>query len=309
MISELHFLRPWWFLAIIPLLGLMVLLLRHKPRLQGWSEICDSHLLAHLVQHNSKKNQLPFLFAFLCGLLSLIIALTGPAWHKLPVPTYTPVQPRVLLLDMSEHMMHTDLTPNRMSRAKFKLRDLLARKAVGQIGLVAYTGEPFIVSPLTDDGQTIASLLSVLNPELMPVSGQNLARALEEAQQLIKQAGYTHGQILVLTSDAPSTAAMNVATKLAAAGIYSSIIPVRPEKDLNPLFQRFAQAGGGQLLPYSPDATDLQQWINHSPQKQLQKNSNDEIPVWRDEGRWFLIPALVLFLPLFQRGRLQRITS
>jgi len=306
MLAEFHFLRPWWLLALLPFLGLIIVLWRQAPRLQGWSEICDSNLLAHLPHSEGTKKQVFSVLYLLISFIFMIIAIAGPTWHKLPVPTYKPVQARVLILDMSEHMMDNDLTPNRLSRAKFKLHDLLARKEVGQFGLIVYTGEPFVVSPLTDDGQTISSLLAVLTPDVMPVSGQKLETALDEASRLIKQVGYNQGQILVLTSDTPSTDAIDTAKKLAEEGVSSSIIPIRADKDLNPLFQRFAQAGDGALLPYSSDSSDLDEWINKKQPAQFAKSNQDEIPVWRDEGRWFLIPALLFFLPVFQRGWLQR---
>jgi Ca-activated chloride channel family protein len=306
MFTELHFLRPWCLLNLIPLLGLSVFLWRLTPKLQGWSQLCDSHLLEHLLQNKGEKKKLYSWSCLLFSFFLMIISMAGPAWYKLPVATYKPIQPRVLILDMSDHMMNSDLTPNRLSRAKFKLHDVLARKDVGQFGLIVYTGEPFVVSPLTDDGQTISSLLSALTPDVMPVGGQKLDSALHEASRLIKQAGYNEGQILVLTSDTPSTGAIDAAEQLADEGIYTSIMPVRADRDLNPLFQRFARSGGGHLLPYSSDSSDLNQWLNKRTTGHFAKNNQDEIPLWRDEGRWFLIPALLLFLPVFQRGWSQR---
>ncbi len=305
--TTFHFLRPWCLLFIIPYLCLMVLLWRRSPKLHGWSEICDKHLLAHLPQSKGSQKQLNSILVLLFSFFFMIIALAGPSWHQLPVPTYKSIQPRVLLLDMSEHMMSKDLSPNRLSRAKFKLYDILAHKEVGQFGLIVYTSEPFVVSPLTDDGQTITSLLSVLTPEVLPVTGQKLESALSEANRLIKQAGYQQGQILVLTADTPSTAAINQAKNLAEEGVFSSIMPIRSDSDLNPLFQKFAQAGEGRLLPYRSDSSDLNGWLNKK-QQQFIKNKHDEIPEWRDEGRWFLIPALLLFLPVFQRGWIRRMT-
>ena len=306
IIAEFNFLRPWCLLALIPLCAQIILLWRLTPKLQGWAEICDSHLLEHLVRSEGGGRPVYALSTLFISFLLMIISMAGPAWHKLPMATYKPVQPRVLILDMSDHMMDTDLTPNRLARAKFKLHDLLARKEVGQFGLIVYTGEPFVVSPLTDDGQTISALLSALTPEVMPVGGQKLEPALDEAHRLITQAGYAQGQILVLTSDTPSTSAFETAKKWADDGIYTSIMPVRADEDLNPLFQRFARAGGGQLLPYSANSSDLDQWINTHTTEQFTKNSQDEIPLWRDEGRWFLILALLFFLPIFRRGWPQR---
>lgn len=306
MFSDFHFLRPLWLLMLLFWLVLVFVLRRQRPKLHGWMDVCDPHLLEHLLQSKAQHKRTTSMYPLLMSLLLMIVSLSGPSWHKLPVPTYKQVQARVLLLDMSDNMLNTDLTPNRAARAKFKLRDLFARKEIGQFALIAYTGEPFVVSPLTDDGATISSLLEVLNHDLMPVGGQKLESALDEASRLIKTAGYQQAQILVLTADTPSGSAIDRAKQLADSGIYSSIMPIRADKDLNPLFERFAQSGQGQLLPYRSDSSDLDQWINAQSKHQFLQSNDDEIPLWRDEGRWFLIPALFFLLPLFQRGRVQR---
>lgn len=309
MISTVHFLRPWWFLTLFPLLGLILLLWRQNPTLGAWSEICDPHLLKHLLHKHGQTQRKTSLCCLLASILFSILSISGPVWYQLPVSTYKPVQPRVLVLDMSEDMMVRDLSPNRLGRAKFKLHDLFAHKNIGQFGLIAFTGEPFIVSPLTDDGQTISSLLSSLTPDIMPITGQNLERALDEASQLIKQAGFQQGQILVFTANSPSSAAIALARKLAQEGFYSSIMPIMADRNINPLYQRFAEAGEGQLLRYTSDASDLDQWIAASANHYFALSKNEDIPQWRDEGRWFLIPALLLLLPVFQRNGLQRIAS
>ncbi|TAL66065.1 MAG: VWA domain-containing protein, partial [Legionella sp.] len=303
MITELHFLRPWWFLAFIPLIIFALSSWRQTPKLHAWAEVCDSHLLKHLLQSNSQGRRFSSLLCLYISAVFMIVSLTGPTWYKYPVATYKPIQPRVIVLDMSENMLAKDLTPDRLSRAKFKLHDLFSRKGVGQFGMVVFTGEPFVVSPLTDDGETIAALLSTLTPDVMPVGGQNLDTALTEASQLIKQAGYNHGQILILTAEPPSSTAINQAKKLAQEGIHTSILPMRAEQDLNPLFQNLATSGKGELILYSADSTDLQEWLDQSgTDEEFKLNDQDDIPLWRDEGRWFLIGALLFLLPVFQRG-------
>ncbi|KTD76358.1 vWA domain-containing protein [Legionella waltersii] len=308
MIADFHFLRPWWLLMIIPLLLLVKILWQQNPKLYAWSDVCDSHLLDHLIQSKGHGKRM-FSFSFLLfSIFFMILGISGPTWHKMPVPLFKAVQPRVLLLDMSDNMLSGDLSPNRLSRAKFKLRDLLAHKDVGQFGLIAFTSEPFVVSPLTDDGQTISALLSNLTPDVMPVEGYNLDSALKEASKLVKEAGYQQGQILVLTAEVPSKEAIEKANQLSKLGLISSIMPIRADSNLNPLFGQFATAGKGQLLKYSSDDSDLQQWLAATKgNEQFALNEEDDIPLWRDEGRWFLIPALLLLLPLFQRGWLQRV--
>jgi Ca-activated chloride channel family protein len=308
MTAEFHFLRPVWLLALVPLIGLVVILWRQTPGLHAWGEICDSHLLQYLLQRKGQSKRMASLSFLFLSAFFMIFSIAGPTWYQLPVSTYKAIQPRVLVLDMSPNMMLSDLTPNRLSRAKFKLHDLFLRKDVGQFGLIVFTGEPFVVSPLTDDGLTISSLLSTLTPDIMPVGGQKLDTALNEASKLIHQAGYQQGQILILTADSPSSEAIKTAKKLTQEGISSSIMPVKADKNLNPLFQNFASAGQGHLVVYSTDSNDLDQWMNAGIKKEdFALSTDDDIPLWRDEGRWFLILALFFLLPVFQRGWLQRV--
>ncbi|MBA2650334.1 MAG: VWA domain-containing protein [Legionella sp.] len=309
MMAYLHFLRPWWLCAVFPLIGLFVLLWQQKSKSQAWEAVCDPQLLAHLSQKKPGVGSRLALSLLSLSMVCMMVALSGPAWVKFPIGTYTQIQAHVLLLDMSDTMLNTDLSPDRLSRAKFKLQDLFARKGWGQFGLIVYTDEPFVVSPLTDDGQTIASLLPSLRPDIMPIPGDNLEGALKEARQLIRTAGYQQGDILVLTANSPSLQSIDLVRQLAAEGIDSSIMAMTADSNLNPLFQRFAQAGSGLLLPYTPDSTDMDRWLKTSKKrKQFAQNKQDNIPVWRDEGRWFLLPALAFFLPVFRRGWQQKVT-
>ena len=308
--TAFHFIRPLWLLALLPLLGLMWCAFRQTPAMTAWSKVCDAHLLSHLMQIQGAKQSNFFRLLLGASAVLMIISLAGPTWSRLPVPTYQQAQPRVVVMDMSETMLTGDLSPDRLTRAKFKLHDLFQHQDVGQFGLVVYTGEPFVVSPLTDDGQTIDALLSSLTPDIMPVEGQQLASALEQAAKLIHQAGFLQGQILVLTASTPSMADVNVAKALAHVGIDTSVMPILgPNTPRDPLFQQLVDAGHGELIQFSDTSTDIERWLATTHEnKHYVASLQNEIPVWRDQGRWFLIPALLFFLSTFRRGWLQRIS-
>ncbi|MGQ3889203.1 vWA domain-containing protein [Legionella sp. CNM-1927-20] len=310
MIADFHFLRPWWLIALLPLILLIWQLTRQNPRLESWSAICDRHLLEQLIQSKEVGKRYSSLLLLLGTGIFLIISLAGPSWVRLPVPTFQAIQPRVIILDMSESMLNTDLTPDRLTRAKFKLHDLFNQTDTGQLGLVVFTSQPFVVSPLTEDAKTIDALLPSLTPDIMPIGGQQLNDALKESARLIKQAGFTEGQLLVLTGTPPDTQASDVAKKLADQGITTSIMPIVANESLSPLFKSFARAGRGIILSLNDTPRDLEQWLaTANKNQQFTQNEYKDTPVWRDEGRWFLLPALLLLLPLFRRGWLQRIDS
>ncbi|KTD07590.1 Ca-activated chloride channel family protein [Legionella jamestowniensis DSM 19215] len=308
--TEFHLLRPWWLLALLPLIALAWYLWRRRPQLEAWAAICDKPLLENLLVTKGKHNRHFALVFLVTSALCMIISLCGPSWVRLPVPTYKQIQPRIVILDMSEAMLEKDLLPDRLTRAKFKLHDLFKRREVGQLGLIVYTGESFVVSPLTEDAQTIDALLSSLSPDIMPVEGNRLDAALKEAAQLFNQAGFRQGQILVLTAETPSRAAIATARSLAEEHIITSVMAVKTNENLNPLFAEFASAGEGKLLKISDNSGDLDKWLTmKQSNNQFQRSQQDDIPLWRDEGRWFLIPALLFLLPVFRRGWLQRLET
>lgn len=311
MLSELHFIRPYWLLMLIPLITFAWQALRKNSGDHAWSEVCDAHLLPYLIQNKPRYKHRFSLIGLLFSMLFMIVSLSGPSWYRLPVPTYQPIQPRVIVLDMSDAMLQNDLPPDRLSRAKFKLHDLFKRNEMGQFGLVVYSGEPFVASPLTEDSQTIDALLSMLTPGVMPVSGNHLDTAMNEAAQLITQAGFNHGSILVLTSRAPTSEDIATASTMAHKDIHVSVMPVLTrEKAQNPLFQRLADAGSGQLVHFSDQADDFNDWLNATrTHRSFNADSNNEVAVWRDQGRLFIYPALLLLLPVFRRGWSQRLSS
>ena len=91
MISEIHFLRPLWFLALIPLLLLAWMLWRQNLTAFAWGEVCDHYLLPHLMSEKGQsKRKASLVLLFLSGLF-MIISMAGPTWSRYPVPSFKEV--------------------------------------------------------------------------------------------------------------------------------------------------------------------------------------------------------------------------
>ena len=310
MLADFTFLRPWWLLLLIPLLIFAMNRFNKRLKNSSWWSVFDPKLLPYLlIDHQRKRYILPFTLFFLSG-VAMILGLAGPAWQKIDVPTYQQIQPRVILLDMSEDMLITDLSPDRLTRAKFKLHDLLQQKDAGQFALIAYTSEPFIVSPLTDDAKTIDSLLPALTENIMPVSGNNLGSALQEAGELFKASGASSGDILVLSGKIPDSNAVSTAKKLKQNNIRTSILPVLNDNNVHDFFAAFAKAGNGLVIDYTFDQQDITKWLELTHTNSTFKvNELRNIPLMRDEGRLFVLIAIILILPFFRRGYFARING
>lgn len=196
--SELHFIRPWWLLSLLPLLLLLPIWLKQLRQPQQLSTLVAPHLVAALGAHNKQKSNSTLWLAVACWLIASLAA-AGPSWLKVESPTVSLDRGRVILIDASLATRSNDVRPDRFEQLKFKARDLLNTIAEGQTGLVAYAGDAFVVAPLTNDPKNILHMLPALSPEIMPEPGNHPLLGFRQAHQLLSQAGYQQADIFWLT--------------------------------------------------------------------------------------------------------------
>ena len=325
LISEFHFLRPLWLLAV-PLVWWMVFLLRKKWWQKGdWDGEVEPHLLEFLATSHSqhKRKLLPWVMC-LAGTL-LLLSLAGPAWQKKPQPLIKKSQARVLVLDLSFSMLASDVKPTRIDRVRFKLEDLLNNFSEGETALVGYAGEAFVISPLTHDANTISSLLPGLHPNIMPVPGSRADLGVELASDLLSRSIGSQGHIILVTdgieeseisavknaSGANEFSILAVGTEagspiaLAAGGFLKDRngAIVIPKLNLNPL-RKLANQVNGELTVLSPDDRDVNQIIAAETSEGIYTEDEKQRTTdkWNEEGPWLLLIVLPLTALLFRRG-------
>ena len=206
----MFFLRPEWFLMLIPLTVMVVLYWTGKRTSQSWAAVVDAQLLAHvLADKRGKRSRWPVILILFIAML-VVIALAGPAWQKREQPVFKQNSTLVIALDLSASMNAADIRPSRLERARLKLIDLLKLRREGQTALIAYAASPFTVTPLTDDIETITSLLPSLTTDLMPAQGSRADLAVFKAIELFDNAGLARGDILLITDGVNETSLSNL---------------------------------------------------------------------------------------------------
>ena len=323
-----RFLRPQWFLALLPLALVLWLLFFRKQGSRGWEAVCDERLLPHiLIRKPGRARRASLALTTLGGMLA-VAALAGPAWEKLPQPVFTARDALVIALDLTRSMDAGDVSPSRLERARFKIRDLLEKRSEGQTALLAYAGEAFVVTPLTDDVETIKSQLNALEPDIMPALGNRPDKAVHLSMNLLRQAGMRQGHLLLLTDEADVEAAgesvgslRNEGYRLSILGVGTShgvpvplsdggflkgpngeiVIPVLDEKPLRQL----AALGGGRYVRLTKDDSDVEVLTNYfsGPSYGDEQLATElEADVWREQGPWLVLCLLPMAALLFRRG-------
>ena len=198
LIEQFHFLRPAWLLALLPLLVLLWHGFKNRSHGRSWQTVVDAKLLPHLLGDKREEGvrTLWLILGIAAGLA--IFALAGPVWEKLPQPIFRQQSALVIALDLSRSMDAGDIRPSRLTRARLKIADILDLRDEGQTALVTYAADAFVVTPLTEDAETINALLPALTTEIMPTQGSNAASALGQSFELFDNAGVTRGDILLL---------------------------------------------------------------------------------------------------------------
>ncbi|KUJ84907.1 hypothetical protein AWR36_004525 [Microbulbifer flavimaris] len=326
-LAQFHFLRPHLLWLLIPAALLCFALARTVINSSQLQKVIDPDLLPHLLLRGGEKR--PWLFSLIFALLALmIIALAGPTWRKLPTPVFSSQDALVVMLDLSPSMMATDLTPDRLTRARLKILDILRQREDGLTALVAYGGEAHVVTPLTEDTATIANLVPALSPKIMPVPGSNIEMAVETGLRLLEDGANGRGRLLVVTDGIADEAIPTVAGMVAGEAVKLSVLAVGSGEgspiprgdgggfvtdsngaiviagfDPNQL-QKLARGSGGNFAQISVDDRDITKLLPEKETPDQARLTEREFDQWREEGPWLLLLLLPLAALLFRRGAL-----
>lgn len=327
-LSLFHFLRPQWLLIIPVWLLVSWLLVRKRAPQRLWENICDARLIPFVVTHADRRHRNHWLLALL-SLWGIVIslALAGPTWKQKPVPVWQPQTPLVVLFDVSQSMDATDLKPNRLRRARYKLQDLFRARQGSPVALVAFSSHPFVLVPLSNDSDTLNHLAGSLATDLVPVQGSRIDRALEKGGEMIRNSGFPKGDVLLITDEQHSSnRALKAAASLAEEGIRLSVLAVGsksgapiPGKNgfirdasgemvlTHPgegFLRELATLGKGRYARLSSDNSDIQTLTAgfYKPDMDAVGKSEQHVTQWYEYGPWLIPPLLLLTALGFRRG-------
>ena len=318
---DFTFIRPAVLWLLIPALALFfIAFIKYKK--QSADNLIATHLAPFIMnESNTKASQPLWLVGVFCCLAIMFSA--GPSFEEKQVPVFQSKSARVIVMDMSYSMYSTDIAPNRLMQSRFKALDMIELFKEGDTALVAYAGSAYTISPLTNDATTLSNLIPSLSPDIMPDKGSNVLAGLDMAKELLTQAGYIDGDIILVTdgidqeeqSDITSFTS-NTSYRLNIYGVgteqgapiklpeggflkdsYGQI--VIPTINISRL-KSLATRSGGKFALYQPSSSDIATFAP-SANSELLKDEKQSHALWRiDAGIYGLLILLPLGLYLFR---------
>jgi Ca-activated chloride channel family protein len=299
--SDFHFLYPWRLLGLL-LCPLLYFLSQRSA--SGWHRIMEKPFAAALIkgQRLRARNVLPWLIGF--G----VLALAAPSWQRDLPAAFTPENNVMVILQQDISMLAQDLPPNRHQRMQQKIVTLMSQMPGSQFGLVVYSANAWLTTPLTNDLDFFTLFLQAQQPTLVPqAQGSGLARAVALAQKNLPQASDAPRAIILvadhLTSQevnwllqqdlplqiwVPGTAnGGKLPDEFAAQGI---------DTRLNVTSFEQARDAGMPVTLVSAEDDDLDV-VRHNIQQSVtaQQNSRADLQ-WKNSGYLLIIPMLILLL-------------
>ncbi|MGY0614754.1 VWA domain-containing protein [Vibrio sp. FJH11] len=302
-ITQFHFIRPLWLLALIPMFFL-VWLRWHEENKPSWKDILPDHLREVLtIGERGWRKQLPLKLLMVNVFIAIIIC-AGPSWQREASPFGEDKASMLVVLDNSDSMLQKDLPPSRLERSKQKIRDLLATRQGGRTGLVVFAGTAHVAMPVTQDSAVFDPFLAAIDPEIMPVKGKLAEQVLPLIDQQLQ--GLAGSTVLLVTDGVnPTTISKyedyfaNQPYQLLILAVGNPGIVTNDPMDLDSL-QTLASKTDGRLVEVSVDDSDIQQ-LNRYIERNMQLNGESSMP-WKDMGYALLFPIALIMLIWFRKG-------
>jgi Ca-activated chloride channel family protein len=224
--------QPAW-LALLLLIPLFVTgaILTARLRRKQWAAFAAPRLRPKLLRRGSPLPRW-LAFSFLLGsVVFLAIGLSRPQTNQGLEAETSRGRNVLLALDLSRSMLVRDLKPDRLTQAKTLCYDLIEALPGDRIGVLGFSGEPYLIAPLTPDHANVRETIDQVDTHYIPLGGSNLEGALELAIKTLKETGQKENALILLTDGEETTGRMlELAAEAKRTGVYVFTIAVGTEQ-------------------------------------------------------------------------------
>jgi Ca-activated chloride channel homolog len=312
--------------ALVPILLFLAVswYIIRKRRLR---RVADAELLRRLNPYDSPRKRIVRLVLFLLGFSLLLLSLCNLQTGSKLSEVKREGADIIVCLDVSNSMLAQDLSPNRLSRAKYALEKMIDMLEGDRLGLVIFAGEAYVQLPITTDYAAAKMFLSSITSGMVPVQGTNLGAAIRKASESFStDEGKNRAIILITDGENHEPEAVEAAEEAAGKGIMINTIGIgspngvpiphvengqvkgyRKDRDgqtiitrLNPeILKSIASKGDGVYVQASQADLGLSSILDKIAELDKAQIESKMYTDYEDQFQWFLLAALLLLLTEF----------
>ncbi|MDB4800037.1 VWA domain-containing protein [Akkermansiaceae bacterium] len=213
----MNFAKPEWLLCLtaLPLIGFMAWL-SWKKRRYRWKRMVAHRLQGRLSHTRPPWVHFTSLGLALGGMAGLIIAVAQPESGEEWIEVENEGRNILFCVDISRSMLARDIEPNRLLASRAAALEILEKFPNDRVGVLLFSGETLVQSPLTIDHSFVEQTLAQLDPNDIPVGGSNLTTAIDSGTRLLRETGQQSNIMVVFSDGEKSSEGLEEAAAAAA---------------------------------------------------------------------------------------------
>ncbi|MDR0971525.1 MAG: VWA domain-containing protein [Bacteroidales bacterium] len=218
-----------YLLILIPFFFILYFMYvkRKKKHLEAFAQ---KELLEIIAPQISFGKQLTKFILLNVAYLFIVLAIANPQIGTSIEKSQRKGTDIMVCLDVSNSMLAEDIKPNRISRAKQSLKNLIDQLKDDRIGVVVFAGSAFIQLPITNDYGTAKTFIDIIDPSMISNQGTAIGEALTIANEgfgeVKNKSKSNRSRSIILISDGEDNqeGALEVAKTIAKEGVSISTI-------------------------------------------------------------------------------------
>lgn len=187
-----------WLWIGIPILGVLAVFVSLSKRQAGDGLTAD-RLRTRLVRQMHALPRWLSLGLMLAAAATFIFALARPQGDAGEINQVARGRNVMIALDLSRSMRVTDVNPDRLGQAKILIYEILETLGNDRVGLIGFSGSPFLFAPLTIDHGAVRETVEQMDEEWLPVGGSDISSAIKLATDTLKQTGQKNNTLILIS--------------------------------------------------------------------------------------------------------------
>lgn len=184
-----------WLVLIVAVVLVMSMIARRRAMKKFATSNLVQRLFPNSAAHRLILKSLVTVAAMCLLVIGLIDVRWGKTWREVPQKGIDVV----FALDVSRSMLASDVSPNRLERAKQQIKDMVDEMAGDRVGLVVFAGDAKQLVPLTKHYHDFKNALDEVGVYNVDRGGSQLGDAIQMAADCFLDKTDDHKAIVVLT--------------------------------------------------------------------------------------------------------------
>lgn len=310
----------WVGTGLLSLLFLAAIVRRNR----ALSTFATPRQIPRMVPQLSTTAQVTKYVLWRLGIAFVALALLNPRFGQKLTEVKKQGIDLMICLDVSNSMLATDLTPNRLLTAKRAITKLMGELSGDRVGLIVFAGDAYVQLPITTDYNAAQMFMRTVDNTMVPTQGTNIGAAIDLAVESFSTNADGSRAIIVITDGENHEAdAIEAAKRAQGAGCTVHTIGMGSEagapipqlvngrvngykKDKQgstviskideQMLSQVAAAGEGVYIRATNGDVGLDLLLEEIESMEKSEFGTEEYADYEDRYQWALLPGVLLLL-------------